>query len=169
MYLSFPPDITPTWIVYLHCPRVFHNLMVLSRDPDTIWRLSAENATLRTSLVWPTNWRVVVPLIRNHKNAQKVRSLTCMIFKFIWNIRLTYVVCNVTTTCIIIHHNQVLGCHESNASYRTVFYAPHKYSQKLECFATVSNMAFVLNITKSIEIQYIQNNKRWISIFHSNF
>ena len=61
--------------MYLHCPRVFHNLMVLSRDPETIWRLSAEKATLRTSLVWPTNWRVVVPLIRNHKNAQKVWSL----------------------------------------------------------------------------------------------
>lgn len=148
MYLSFPPDITPTWIVYLHCPRVFHNLMVLSRDPDTIWRLSAENATLRTSLVWPTNWRVVVPLIRNHKNAQKVRSLTCMIFKFIWNIRLTSVVCSVTTTCIIIHHNQVLGCHKSNASYRTVFYAPHKHSQKTRMFCNSFKHGFCFKYHK---------------------
>ncbi|KAF6017533.1 PPP2CA [Bugula neritina] len=37
-------------MVYLHTPNVFHNLIVLSRDPETIWRLSAENATLRTSL-----------------------------------------------------------------------------------------------------------------------
>ena len=51
-----------TWMVYLHTPRVFHSLMVLSLDPDTICLLSALNATLRTSLVCPTNWRVVVPL-----------------------------------------------------------------------------------------------------------
>lgn len=40
-------------IEYLHSPRVFQSLMVLSRDPDTIWRLSAENATLKTSPVCP--------------------------------------------------------------------------------------------------------------------
>lgn len=51
-----------TWMVYLQTPRVFHSLMVLSREPDTIWRLSAEKATLKTSLVCPTNWRVVRPL-----------------------------------------------------------------------------------------------------------
>lgn len=28
--------LTSSWMVYLHSPRVFHNLMVLSRDPDTI-------------------------------------------------------------------------------------------------------------------------------------
>lgn len=49
-------------MVYLHTPRVFHSLMVLSREPETIWRLSAEKATLKTSLVWPTNRRVVAPL-----------------------------------------------------------------------------------------------------------
>lgn len=38
-----------TWIVYLHSANVFHNLIVLSRLPETIWRLSAENATLNTS------------------------------------------------------------------------------------------------------------------------
>jgi hypothetical protein len=34
-------------------------LMLLSLDPLTIWRLSAENATLITSLVWLSNRRVV--------------------------------------------------------------------------------------------------------------
>jgi len=57
-----------TWIVYLHTPSVFHSLMVLSRDPDTIWRLSAENATLNTSFVWPTKRRVVRPLHRHNTN-----------------------------------------------------------------------------------------------------
>lgn len=38
-----------SWMVYLHSAKVFHNLMVLSRDPETIWRLSAEKATERTS------------------------------------------------------------------------------------------------------------------------
>ena len=51
-----------TWMVYLHTPSVFHSFTVLSRDPDTICRLSAENATLRTSLVCPTNLLVVRPL-----------------------------------------------------------------------------------------------------------
>ena len=49
-------------MVYLHWPRVFHNLMVLSRDPDTICRLSAEKATLNTSFLWSLNLRVVLPL-----------------------------------------------------------------------------------------------------------
>merc|ERR1719321_1437696 len=40
-------------MVYLHSPRVFQSLIVLSRLPETIWRLSAEKATLNTSLVWP--------------------------------------------------------------------------------------------------------------------
>lgn len=53
---------TVTWTVYLHTPRVFHSLMVLSREPETIWRLSEEKATLSTSFVCPTNLRVVVPL-----------------------------------------------------------------------------------------------------------
>lgn len=38
-----------SWIVYLHSARVFHNLMVLSRDPETICLLSTEKATLNTS------------------------------------------------------------------------------------------------------------------------
>merc|ERR1719379_644409 len=36
-------------MVYLHSPRVFQSLIVLSRLPDTIWRLSAENAATRLS------------------------------------------------------------------------------------------------------------------------
>lgn len=38
-----------TRMVYLHSANVFQSLMVLSRLPDTIWRLSAEKATLNTS------------------------------------------------------------------------------------------------------------------------
>lgn len=48
--------------MYLQTPKVFQSLMVLSLEPETIWRLSEEKATLRTSLVWPTKRRVVVPL-----------------------------------------------------------------------------------------------------------
>ena len=53
---------TLTWIVYLHTPRVFHSFMVLSREPETICRLSGENATLNTSFWCPTKRRVVSPL-----------------------------------------------------------------------------------------------------------
>jgi len=49
-------------IVYLHSPSVFHNLTVLSLAPDTIWRLSVEKATLKTSFEWPTKRRVVLPV-----------------------------------------------------------------------------------------------------------
>merc|ERR1712199_14298 len=54
-------------MVYLHSPRVFHSLMVLSREPDTICRLSAEKATERTSFSWPTKRRVVRPVLRSHR------------------------------------------------------------------------------------------------------
>ena len=56
-----------SWMVYLHSPRVFHSLMVLSREPDTIWRLSTEKATESTSLVWPRKRRVVAPVFRSHR------------------------------------------------------------------------------------------------------
>lgn len=49
----------------LHSPRVFQSLMVRSRDPETICRLSAENETERTSAVCPTNRRVVSPVLRS--------------------------------------------------------------------------------------------------------
>merc|ERR1712093_860375 len=54
-------------MVYLHSPRVFHSLMVLSRDQDTICLLSAEKATERTSLSCPTKRRVVRPVLRSHR------------------------------------------------------------------------------------------------------
>merc|ERR1712023_435170 len=54
-------------MVYLHSPRVFHSLTLLSREPDTIWRLSAEKATDRTSFSCETKRRVVVPLFRSHR------------------------------------------------------------------------------------------------------
>merc|ERR1711990_116209 len=54
-------------MVYLHSPRVFQSLMVLSREPETIWRLSAEKATERTSLSCPTKRRVVLPVLTSHK------------------------------------------------------------------------------------------------------
>ncbi len=43
--------------------------MVLSRDPETIWRLSAEKETERTSLVWPTKRRVVAPVASSHRRS----------------------------------------------------------------------------------------------------
>ena len=49
-------------IVNLQSPSVFHSLMALSREPETIWRLSAEKDTDSTSLLWPTNRLVVVPV-----------------------------------------------------------------------------------------------------------
>ena len=54
-------------IVYLHSPIVFHSLIVRSRDPDTICRLSTENATDSTSLAWPRKRRVVAPVARSHR------------------------------------------------------------------------------------------------------
>merc|ERR1712167_404750 len=54
-------------MVDLHSPRVFHSLMVLSREPGTIWRLSAEKATESTSFSCPTKRRVVRPVLRSHR------------------------------------------------------------------------------------------------------
>merc|ERR1712000_576503 len=44
-------------MVYLQSPRVFHSLMVRSREPETIW----------TSLLWPTKRRVVVPVASSQR------------------------------------------------------------------------------------------------------
>ncbi len=63
--LTQPLCASASWIAYLHSPRVFHSLMVLSREPETICRLSTENATLRTSLVCPTKRLVVAPVLRS--------------------------------------------------------------------------------------------------------
>ena len=54
-----------SWMLNLHSPRVFQSLMVRSREPETIWRLSAENETERTSPVWPTKRLVVRPVLRS--------------------------------------------------------------------------------------------------------
>ena len=51
----------------LHSPRVFQSLMLRSREAETICRLSAENETERTSPVWPTNFRVVKPVLRSQR------------------------------------------------------------------------------------------------------
>merc|ERR1719321_1851099 len=67
-------------MVYLHSPRVFQSLMVLSRLPDTIWRLSAENATLKTSLVWPWKQRTAAPVFRSQRRrvlSQEPDSANC--------------------------------------------------------------------------------------------
>ena len=58
-----------SWMVYLHSPSVFQSLMLLSRDPLTIWRLSTEKATLSTSLECPMNRRVVFPVLRSHSRS----------------------------------------------------------------------------------------------------
>merc|ERR1719305_673577 len=52
-------------MVYLHSASVFQRRIVLSRDPDTIWRLSAENATVFTSEVWPVNERTDWPTFKS--------------------------------------------------------------------------------------------------------
>merc|ERR1719181_1302984 len=53
-------------IVYLHSASVFQSLMVLSRLPETICRLSPEKATLNTSLVCPWKVRAVAPVFKSH-------------------------------------------------------------------------------------------------------
>lgn len=54
-------------MVNLQSPKVFQSLIVLSRLPLTICRLSAEKETERTSLVWPTKRRVVLPVLRSQR------------------------------------------------------------------------------------------------------
>jgi len=58
---SVCPSLSSEAMVYLGSPRVFQSLMVLSRDPETIWRLSTEKATERTSFSCPIKRRVVFP------------------------------------------------------------------------------------------------------------
>jgi len=57
-------------ILYLHSPRVFHRRTERSREPETIWRLSAEKATDMTSLVWPSKRRVVLPVLMSHRRRE---------------------------------------------------------------------------------------------------
>jgi hypothetical protein len=54
----------PFWLsskTNLLSPKVFQRMMLLSREPETIWRLSAEKETERTSPLWPMNLLEVVP------------------------------------------------------------------------------------------------------------
>merc|ERR1719335_1675592 len=67
-------------MVYLHSARVFQSLIVLSRLPETIWRLSPENATLLTSFVWPWKVRTETPVFKSHKRivlSQEPESANC--------------------------------------------------------------------------------------------
>merc|ERR1719152_908751 len=59
-------------MVYLHSASVFQSLIVFSRPPDTICRLSPEKATLNTSFVWPWKVRTAAPVFKSHK--RMVRS-----------------------------------------------------------------------------------------------
>merc|ERR1719272_931835 len=59
-------------MVYLHSASVFQSLIVLSRLPETIWRLSPENATLKTSFVCPWKVRTQAPVFKSHR--RMVRS-----------------------------------------------------------------------------------------------
>merc|ERR1719454_2757563 len=71
---------TSSVIVYLHSARVFHRRIVRSREPDTIWRLSAEKATVFTSDVWPVNARTDWPTLRSQRRmvlSQLALSANC--------------------------------------------------------------------------------------------
>lgn len=72
LILCLFPQLTCT--VYLQTPKVFQSLMVLSLEPETIWRLSEEKATLSTSLVWPTKRRVVVPLREEQRSGYQPQT-----------------------------------------------------------------------------------------------
>merc|ERR1719401_1341063 len=67
-------------MVYLHSASVFHNLMVLSRLPETICRLSPEKATLNTSRAWPWKVRTVAPVFKSQSRmvlSQEPDSANC--------------------------------------------------------------------------------------------
>lgn len=51
--------------MYLQSAKVFHNLISLSAPQDKIYLLSGENATLKTSLVCPTNILEVFPALKS--------------------------------------------------------------------------------------------------------
>jgi len=52
--------------VNLQSANVFHNLKVLSAPAEIIYLLSCEKVTERTSLVWPTNFLLVFPVLKSH-------------------------------------------------------------------------------------------------------
>ena len=68
-------------IVYLHSPSAFHSLIVPSQEADTIWRLSVERATERTSFLFvcPTKCRLnpVARSLRRSSPSQLPKSANC--------------------------------------------------------------------------------------------
>lgn len=56
-------------MVYLQTRRVFHSLMVLSLNPETIWRLSWGKATLSKSLECPIKRLVIFPMPRSQRRS----------------------------------------------------------------------------------------------------
>merc|ERR1719478_893061 len=67
-------------MVYLHSARVFQSLIVLSREPVTICRLSGEKATEFTSFLWPWKVRTVEPVFKSQSRAvlsQEPLSANC--------------------------------------------------------------------------------------------
>jgi len=53
-------------LVYLQSANVFHNLKVLSAPAEIIYLLSNENVHDNTSFVWPTNFLLVLPVLKSH-------------------------------------------------------------------------------------------------------
>lgn len=54
---------------------MFHRRSVLSRDAETMWRLSVLKATERTSFVWPVKVLVVRPVDRSHRRRVESQEL----------------------------------------------------------------------------------------------
>jgi hypothetical protein len=53
-------------VVNLFSAKVFHNLIDLSAPDETIYLLSAEKATVKTSFECPKNYLVVLPDLKSH-------------------------------------------------------------------------------------------------------
>lgn len=92
-----------TDIVYLQIPRVFQSLMVLSREPDTICLLSAENATDKTSAVWSMNVLVDLPLEKKKKQSARYET---------WNINCIFHDIQQNKRCLYCEFNNLYcwGC-----------------------------------------------------------
>lgn len=53
-------------LVNLQSAIVFHNLIPLSAPAEIIYLLSGEKATVNTSFVCPTKWRVALHVLKSH-------------------------------------------------------------------------------------------------------
>ena len=53
-------------LVNLQSASVFHNLIPLSAPAEIIYLLSGENATVKTSFVWPTKCLVDLHVLKSH-------------------------------------------------------------------------------------------------------